>query len=540
MVCNEELVKALGHQAGAEATCTTPQICTVCKAELAKALGHQAGEVATCTTAQTCTVCNEELVKALGHQAGEAATCTMAQICTVCNEELVKALGHQAGAEATCTTAQTCTVCNEELVKALGHNEVIDAAVTPTCMKSGWTEGKHCDRCDTPLVGQTEIPSLEHQYNDGEITVEATCIRGGEKKFTCSVLSCGHSYTESYTLPTYTATEIFDYAVQYTGKITAYDKNGAERSFGTGIVLSSDGKIVTDYHVIEGAYSADITINNIQYPIVSVLSYDPSRDLAILKIDAMNLTPAIVCKNPVSIGKSVYAVGFSKGLTLSHEKGIIVDGKRMINGVSYIQHDAAVTQGYSGGPLINVYGEVIGIHVFGIDDSQKIVFSVFAEELDCMECGSPTTLQGLYEQKVQAYQEELEALTSEYNTNISELQLKIASCQANVEFCQKNLDYSRMKLSDLSPICPTWFIQQYRNQWQSHGSTAAAEQAARNAWPQEYNRQVDELTQNIARDTAAMKDYQSKITQYEDQIEILTAQYTEDVKALQAKYAMWL
>jgi hypothetical protein len=51
---------------------------------------------------------------------------------------------------------------------------------------------------------------------------------------------------------------------------------------------------------------------------------------------------------------------------------------------------------------------------------------------------------------------------------------------------------------------------------------------------------VDELTQNIARDTAAMKDYQSEITQYEDQIEILTAQYTEDVKALQVKYAMWL
>jgi peptidoglycan hydrolase CwlO-like protein len=157
-----------------------------------------------------------------------------------------------------------------------------------------------------------------------------------------------------------------------------------------------------------------------------------------------------------------------------------------------------------------------------------------------MEYGSPTTLQGLYEQKVQAYQEELEALTSKYHANISELQLKIASCRANVEFCQKNLDYSRMKLSDLSPTCPQDFIRRYLDQWYIYGSTAAAEQAARNAWAQEYNRQVDELTQIIASDTAAMKDYQSEISQYEDQIEILTAQYTEDVKALQAKYAMWL
>ena len=537
-VCNKELVSALGHQAGESATCTTAQICTVCNEELVKALGHQAGESATCTTAQICTVCNEELVSAHGHQAGTAATCTTAQICTVCNEELVSALGHQAGVAATCTTAQTCTVCNEELAGAFGHSEMIDVAVAPGCESTGLTDGKHCARCSVVLVGQTEIPALGHQYNDGEITVEATCIQVGEKKFTCKVLSCCHSYTELYALPTYTSTEIFDAAVKYTGKITAYDSSGTERTFGTAFVLSSDGKIVTNYHVIEGAYSADVTIDNIKYPIVSLLAYDEVRDLAVLKIDATNLIPARICKNPVAIGSTVYAVGLSKGLTVAYLQGNVVDGKRIVNGVSYIQHNASLTQGYAGGPLINVYGEVIGIHVTGVEGLQNLYFSVFAEELDHMEYGTPTTLQDLYEQKVQAYQEEFDALTSEYNANINELQLKIADCQTNINNYQQKLDYAKIQLRELSPICPPELMQQYLDQWKNYGSTAEAEQAAQNDWLEVYNGRASQLNRDISAYTEVIKDYQSDISQYENQMEDLTEQYVKDVKALQEKYGI--
>ena len=86
------------------------------------ATGHTAGAEATCTEAQTCTVCGETLAEALGHTEGADATCTTAQTCTVCGETLAEALGHTEGAEADCTNAQTCTVCGETLAGALGHS----------------------------------------------------------------------------------------------------------------------------------------------------------------------------------------------------------------------------------------------------------------------------------------------------------------------------------------------------------------------------------------------------------------------------------
>ena len=531
-----KIIKAKGHVSGSEATCTEAQFCTVCNDELAGALGHQAGAEATCTEAQICTVCNEELAGALGHQAGAEATCTKAQICTVCNEELAGALGHQAGAEATCTTAQICMICNEELVRALSHQEVIDAAVDPTCESSGLTEGVHCERCLAVLVVQTEIPSFGHRYNNGEIITEATCMQLGVKKFTCSILSCGHSYTEPYALATYTVTEILSASVQYTGKITAYDPDGTERSFGTGFVLSSDGKIITNYHVIKGACSADITINNVKYPIVSVLAYDAECDLAVLKISAANLISAPICKKPVGIGETVYAVGFSQGLTITYSKGIVVDAKRTFNGFSYVQHDAFLKKGYSGGPLINACGEVIGIHVQRIDNPQNLDFSALFDEIDRMEYGAPITLYDLYEREMRAYRDELEALTAEYAQSIHELQTEIAVCQTNIEACQQNLAHANMQLAELSPDCPQWFIQQYCAQWQLYGSTAAAEQAARAAWKQEYDRQRILLNQKISTHMAAIEDYQADILRYESQIEDLHLQYTKDVRALQAKY----
>ena len=537
-VCNEELVGALGHQAGAEATCTTAQICTVCNEELASALGHQAGTKVTCTTAQICAVCNEKLASALGHQAGAKATCTTAQICTVCNEELVGALGHQAGAEATCTTAQICMVCNEELVSAFGHQEMIDASVDPTCDSIGLTEGAHCERCLTVLVAQREIPSLGHLYNEGEVITEATCMQLGVKKFTCSIVSCGHSYTESYALSTYGVTEILSASAQYTGKITAYDPNGTERSFGTGVLLSSDGKIITNYHVIEGAYSADITINNVKYPIISVLACDAKRDLAILKISAADLISAPICKKPVGIGETVYAVGFSQGLTITYSKGIVIDGKRTLNGFSYVQHDASLMKGFLGGPLINAYGEVVGIHAQRIDNSQNLDFSILVEELGRIEYGTPSTLRELYERKIRAYREELESLTSEYNKNVSELQTEIAVCQTNIETCRQMIDHAKMQLRDLSPDCPQWFIQQYINQWQLYGSTVTAEQAARSEWTQEYDSQRSLLNQTISMNQTALEGYQADLSRYESQMDDFNVKYSEAVKALQAKYAI--
>jgi S1-C subfamily serine protease len=352
--------------------------------------------------------------------AAVAATCTTdgkteGKHCSRCNTTLVAQttignLGHveviDAAVAATCTTdgkteGKHCSRCNAILVAQttigkLGHVEVIDAAVAATCTADGKTEGKHCSRCSTILISQSVVSSTGHQYNSGEITTQATCNKSGVKTFTCTVNNCRHSYTETYSLPTYTATELYNLSVKYVGEIVTYDKSGAELALGTGFVISSDGKIVTNYHVIEGAYSADITINDKKYTISSILAYDANIDLAVLKINATGLTAASVCKNPVSVGATVYAIGSSRGMTNTYSQGIITYADRVVDGVSHVQHDASITHGNSGGPLVNVYGEVIGINTWGISDSQNLNFAVFTGELDNLTYGTPLTLAEFY------------------------------------------------------------------------------------------------------------------------------------------------
>ena len=309
----------------------------------------------------------------------------------------------------TCTddgTNERYCSCGEkqtQTVSALGHEPAIDAAVDATCTTDGKTEGTHCSKCSTVLLSQTVIPAPGHKYNDGEITTQATCNQSGIKTFMCTVTGCRHSYTENYSLPTYTATELYDLSLKYVGKIVTYDKNGAELAVGTGFVMSSDGKIVTNYHLIKGACSSEITINNQKYTIATVLAYDENIDLAVLKVNATGLTAATICKKPLSVGAAVYAVGSSLTTANTYSQGVITRANMSVFGVSYVEHDALITQDYSGGPLINAYGEVIGINTWGVSDSPSHVLAVFAAELDKLVYGTPMTLPEFYELNAPPY-----------------------------------------------------------------------------------------------------------------------------------------
>ena len=91
------------------------------------------------------------------------------------------------------------------------------------------------------------------------------------------------------------------------------------------------------------------------------MAFDELIDLAVLKVEQNGLVAATVCKNNVQAGETVYAIGSSRGLTNTYSQGIITHADRVLDGVTYVQHDASITNGNSGGPLINIYGEVIGI-----------------------------------------------------------------------------------------------------------------------------------------------------------------------------------
>lgn len=349
------------------------------------------------TTLPTCT--NE------GRQTRSCSSCGDAEYIPIA------ALGHKkvvdAAVAATCeaegkTEGSHCGVCSivimpQNTIAATGHTAVIDAAVSPTCTADGKTEGSHCSACEATLVAQTAVSSSGHRYDGGVIVTPATCVAVGTKKYTCTVSGCRHTYNEPYEMTAFTATEIYDKAIKFVAEITIYDKTGEEIGVGAGFVYSSDGRIVTNYHVIEDAYSATVTINKKTYAVQSVLTFDADIDLAVLKINATGLTVANVCKNPVKAGQTVYAIGSPRGQTNTLSQGIITYAERELYGVCYVQHDASIAGGNSGGPLINVYGEVIGINTFYFADSQNLNFAVFADELDNLYYGTPISLADLYD-----------------------------------------------------------------------------------------------------------------------------------------------
>lgn len=235
-----------------------------------------------------------------------------------------------------------------------------------------------------------------HQYTN-QIVMNATCQQQGLKNYTCRL--CGNSYTENFSLTALSANQVFETAKNSVGEIVTYNKSGAELALGTGFVYSNDGKIVTNYHVIEDAYSAKITINEQNYTVQSILAYDKTIDLAILKIEATNLSVLKVCEKSHAVGTAVYAFGSSRGLTATFSQGIITYADRELDGVHYVQHDAAISSGNSGGPLINQYGEVIGVNTMTIRDSQNLNFAISAKELSTLDYSTPLPFAQFYEKE---------------------------------------------------------------------------------------------------------------------------------------------
>lgn len=140
--------------------------------------------------------------------------------------------------------------------------------------------------------------------------------------------------------------------------------------WGSGVILSSDGYIVTNNHVVEGAELIEVILNDKRVIEGELVGLDPSTDLALLKID-MNELPHISYGNSdrVRVGEWVLAVGNPFNLTSTVTAGIVSAKARDINILgsqgaieTFIQTDAAVNRGNSGGALVNIQGELIGIN----------------------------------------------------------------------------------------------------------------------------------------------------------------------------------
>ena len=138
---------------------------------------------------------------------------------------------------------------------------------------------------------------------------------------------------------------------------------------GSGVIISPDGYIITNEHVIEGASEIEVTINNNKVYTAMLVGSDPYTDIAVLKIESESLLNYIPFGNSelVQIGEWVLAVGNPFNLNSTVTAGIVSAKSRDLNKLdrknqSFIQTDAAVNQGNSGGALINTKGELIGIN----------------------------------------------------------------------------------------------------------------------------------------------------------------------------------
>jgi 2-alkenal reductase len=144
-----------------------------------------------------------------------------------------------------------------------------------------------------------------------------------------------------------------------------------EKALGSGFVIDKAGHIVTNYHVVAGAQSLEVSFSNSDNLKARIVGVDPSTDIAVLQIDARSraLAPLrFANSDSVRVGDSVVAIGNPLGYDRSVTAGIVSAVQRAISAPNQypidhvIQTDAPINQGNSGGPLINSRGEVIGVN----------------------------------------------------------------------------------------------------------------------------------------------------------------------------------
>ena len=171
-----------------------------------------------------------------------------------------------------------------------------------------------------------------------------------------------------------TASEVYAQNVNSTVGITTsittnyFGYQTTAAAAGSGFILTQDGYILTNYHVVESSSSIKVTTYDGTSYDAQLIGYDESNDVAVLKVDATDLTPVVLGdSDSVSVGDSVVAIGNPLGeLTFSLTAGAISALDRPVTlssgtTMNLMQTDCAINSGNSGGALFNMYGEVIGI-----------------------------------------------------------------------------------------------------------------------------------------------------------------------------------
>ena len=176
---------------------------------------------------------------------------------------------------------------------------------------------------------------------------------------------------------------IYELASPAVVKVETRDRQDRVTLAGSGFVVSRTGLIVTNYHVIEGAYAADVILpNKKRLSVLNVAARDQEVDVAILSVSARLCPGPLELANRLPrVGEKVFAIGAPLGLANTLSDGLVSGHRERPRGVSWIQTTAPISPGSSGGPLLDTFGKVVGITTAIWQQGQNINFAVPVSEV---------------------------------------------------------------------------------------------------------------------------------------------------------------
>ena len=212
---------------------------------------------------------------------------------------------------------------------------------------------------------QKELQALTQQMNDKIDTIQKGTAQQSTQAIVGKPLAAGEYLTPG---------EVYERNVNAVVAITVevesrdnYGRTSVGYASGTGFIISADGYVVTNYHVIEGGTNVTVTTHGEEEYPAEIVGFEENNDLAVLKIDGENLPSAVIgSSDDLRVGDQVVAIGnvlstFASSLTVGYVSGVdrVVDTEG--TAMNMIQTDVAINSGNSGGPLFNMKGEVVGI-----------------------------------------------------------------------------------------------------------------------------------------------------------------------------------
>ena len=172
-----------------------------------------------------------------------------------------------------------------------------------------------------------------------------------------------------------------NYLERFAPDFGSHGRSGPRHSLGSGVIVDSKGYILTNYHVIERASVIKITLEDQTEYDARIVGTDPETDVALLKIDAERSLSAAILGNSehVEVGEWVMAIGSPFGLSHTVTVGVVSAKGRVIGTGpfdDYIQTDAYINVGNSGGPMVNARGEVVGLNTAIVAESLGVGFAI--------------------------------------------------------------------------------------------------------------------------------------------------------------------